>query len=160
MANLRNQSAATVEELRSFLEGMRGKSAKEVLGTLAESGLIRATFQATVISIVGIGLFTVGPYMIYGGKKKGPTTSAAAPAAATANAGASTNSPTATTSAMPTSGAAATTSNNAEKASGGATPETDLDKAAKALGVSETKSADPKNNPREKDLDNLLDKVK
>jgi len=36
----------------------------------------------------------------------------------------------------------------------------DLDKAKKTLGLDETKSAPANVNPREKDLDNLLDGVK
>ncbi|MFO0903882.1 MAG: hypothetical protein U0939_12830 [Pirellulales bacterium] len=166
MANLREHSSATVDELRRFLEGMRGKSANEVLGEIAHSGLVRAVLQAAVVSAVGIALFTVGPYVVFGGKKKTSEAPAAASgAAATADSAAPprSNSPSPTTTGGATdkagdaeTEATAATATPAATGAGGV----DLERAAEKLGVGETKAADPKSNPREKDLDSLLDKVK
>jgi predicted lipid-binding transport protein (Tim44 family) len=168
MSSLKENSTATVDELRQFLDSMRGKSAKEELGKLAESGLIKAVVQATVISVVAIAIFTVGPYFLQ--DKKGAAGAAAAksadgktadaksgdaPAAGGQNANASAAAPAATgaTGANP-----ATAGADGESSAGG--PGSDIERAAKMMGVSDTKAADPKSNPRERDLDNLLDKIK
>jgi hypothetical protein len=171
MSSLKNSSAATVDELREFLDGMRGKSAKEVLGKLAESGLIKAVIQATVVSFLGIGAFTVGPYLIQG--KKGTAAAPAADktaAAKTADAQAADNKAAAGDNASGQAGgdAGASAGTSASSAAGasaanageGAGPGSDIERAAKMMGVSDTKTADPKANPRERDLDNLLDKIK
>ena len=169
MSSLKGNSTATVDELRQFLDSMRGKSAKEVLGKLAESGLIKAVVQATVISVIAIAIFTVGPYILQG--KKGPAGAAAAQSADGKTADAkSADAPTAggqAANAAATAGAATAGSTGANPATAGAEgesgaggPGSDLERAAKMMGVSDTKAADPKSNPRERDLDNLLDKIK
>jgi hypothetical protein len=171
MSSLKNNSAATVDELREFLDGMRGKSAKEVLGKLAESGLIKAVIQATVISFLAIGAFTVGPYFLQGkkGNASAPTADKTAAAksadAQTADSKASagdTASGQAGGAAGASTGTAAAGAEGASAANAGtgAGPGSDIERAAKMMGVSDTKTADPKANPRERDLDNLLDKIK
>lgn len=172
MSSLKNNSAATVDELREFLDGMRGKSAKEVLGKLAESGLIKAVIQATVISFLAIGAFTVGPYFLQG--KKGNTSVPAADntaAAKAADAKAADNKAAGSQGAAGDSAsgqagdgggtaAASVPGASAANAGEGDGPGSDIERAAKMMGVSDTKTADPKANPRERDLDNLLDKIK
>jgi hypothetical protein len=173
MSSLKQNSAATVDELRQFLDSMRGKSAKEVLGKIAESGLIKAVIQATLASAVLIGVFTVGPYMLYG--KKGATGGAAAAKSTdgTATDANATGTPAASGQANAAAGTAAGSAGSAATAAGesnagageGGTaapggPGSELERAAKMMGVGDTKSADPKANPRERDLDNLLDKIK
>ncbi len=169
MSSLKENSTATVDELRQFLDSMRGKSAKEVLGKLAESGLIKAVVQATVISVVSIAIFTVGPYFLQ--DKKGSAGAAGAKSADGKTADAkSADAPAAggqTANAAAAAGAATAGSTGANPAPAGADgesgpsgPGSDLERAAKMMGVSDTKAADPKSNPRERDLDNLLDKIK
>lgn len=171
MSSLKNNSAATVDELREFLDGMRGKSAKEVLGKLAESGLIKAVIQATVMSFLAIGAFTVGPYFLQG--KKGNTSAPAADKTAAAKAADAQAADTKAAAGNNASGqasgdagasagtaAASAAGASAANAGEGAGPGSDIERAAKMMGVSDTKTADPKANPRERDLDNLLDKIK
>lgn len=157
MAGLKEHGSATVDELREFLTDFRGKSAKEMLGSLAESGLVRAMSQATIVSVVVIGAFTVVPYLLEAKTEsaRGGRNAPAAVNTASSNAAAAkpADAPAGAPTAAPTSGAA-----NSPATVPGTSP--DLEQAAKVLGVSETKSADPKNNPREKDLDSLLDKIK
>jgi len=159
LRSLKQHGSATMSELREFVTQMRGKSAQEMLGAVAESGLVRATIQATLGCIVLMGVFTVGPYYLGGdkaeakpagpvapGKEKADSTAPSANGDAVANDAKSTD-------ASPTTAAADAKSQNRDLPS----PE-DLDKAAKKLGIGETKSADPKVNPLDKDLDFLLDK--
>ncbi len=157
MTGLKQHGVATVGELREFLEQMRGKSPQEMLGALAESGLIRATLQASVACVILIGTFTVVPYLLYGkhGGSSAPATTP--PAAAAASPAAAAPAPTA---AAPTAPPPADAAAGARPAAAGSGAPADLEKAAAAMGITETKTADPKNNPREKDLDSLLDKIK
>lgn len=167
MTALKEHGAATVDELKDFLHGMRGKSAQEVLGVIAQSGLVRAVSQATVVTVVLVGAFTVGPYFLYGrngakpaaspgpnssqgaGDQTAKTPAAAAPAAAVPGDAAGAAAP-----------ASAGVGQAADTAASPAGAPGDLERAAKVLGVGETKGSDPKSNPREKDLDSLLDKIK
>lgn len=150
---LKESSAFTVDELREFLAKMRGKSPQEVLGLVASSDLLRATVQATIGCIVLLALMTVGPYYLYSGAKPAkdvgqkPQPTAAQPAAAATPPAA-----TAETEKKPdvgsTANAAATNPN-----------QPNLEKAAKKMGMDETKVTDPKKNPLENNLDKLLDKL-
>ncbi|MFM7072242.1 MAG: hypothetical protein ACKO38_10675 [Planctomycetota bacterium] len=173
MSSLKESGAATVDELRQFLDTMRGKSAKEVLGKIAESGLIKAVVQATVASFVLIGVFTVGPYVMQGKKEASSSTAAGKTGAEksadgkSADSAADGKSAAASVAGGPAGAANASTAGDAgaggsaasgDNASGG--PGGDLERAAKMMGVGDTKAADPKANPRERDLDNLLDKIK
>lgn len=157
--SLKQHGSATMSELREFVASMRGKSAKEMLGAVAESGLVRATIQATLGCVVLMGIFTAGPYFVSGGKAEAKS-SAAAPAEAKNKqedaAPAQSSEVAADTSTEP---ATKTTAEKTAKTKPGdpLSPD-DLDKAAKKLGIGETKSADPKVNPLDKDLDLLLDK--
>ncbi|MEY4180087.1 MAG: hypothetical protein RLY70_3661 [Planctomycetota bacterium] len=164
MSSLKDSGAATVDELREFLDGMRGKSAKEVLGKIAESGLIKAVVQATVASVVGIAVFTVGPYFLQA--KKGTSASPSAEKAASEKT--AENKPAAGDNATASAGSAAdpkdaaaspsAATGNGDGTAAGAGG--DVERAAKMMGVGDTKTADPKSNPRERDLDSLLDKIK
>ena len=126
-----------------FLGTLRGKSPQEVIGIVSSSLLIQSTAIATAITIVLMAAFTVGPYLIWGPPKGIP---AQAPAAAVA--------PTTPTTAAVTSAA------KAEAKSDGTLSSENTAKAVKAMGMDETKTADPKANPLEKDFDKLLDGAK
>lgn len=178
-SNLKEQGSATLAELQEFLIGMKGKSTKEFLGALSESGLVRATVQATLGTVLIAALFTVGPYFLGQSTTKtaagggsaatnasSPDASAAAsPTASGGAASASTGTGGAASAAGPsaTGSGAATAGTGTGKSNTPGTPQVspeNLQKAADILGVGETKNADPKSNPLDKDLDSLLDKVK
>lgn len=159
LRNLKEHGGATLQELQQYLATMKGKSTQEMLGSLAESGLMRATVQAFLGCLLFMGLFTAGPYFLNtatgtatGGSTSTGPADATKPATPTKEATANN----ATTAAAENEKQAAT----ADATKSGANPAANLEKAAKVLGIDETKSADPKSNPREKDIDSLLDKIK
>ena len=131
-------ASASATELRQFINSLRGRSPQEMLGTVAASGLFAATAQATIATVVLIVVFTFGPYWLKSDAKAAPK--AAKPVA--------TKPAEAEKPAVAATGAASETPN-----------ESDQKQAAKVMGMDETKAADPKVNPREKDLDKLLDGV-
>lgn len=143
---MKSAGSASVQELREFLHNHRGKSSQELLGELGKSSLLQAMVKSTVGCLALMALMTVVPFYTQGEpqpkksksaqKATAPANTAAAPAANTA-----------------TNNAAATTNS-------GLPDGVDLDKAKKTLGLDETKAAPANVNPREKDLDNLLDGVK
>ena len=117
---------ATAAELREFVKNLKGKNPQEVLGAVANSGLAQGVGLATIGTVVLFAVFTVGPYMLYGGKPKPPPATQAA----------ATNEPAANTPA-----AAATTEKAAVPSKDAASnAQQTLDK----MGESETKKADPK----------------
>lgn len=138
----------SIAELQEFLGQVHGKSPQEVLGAVANSGLVRSTLVAAVgfvVVLVGLSAATYywkGPPEVKDAKatpaanpdkeqdetKQKPPTVAGTPAAASAQ-------PTETT-----------------QQSGDPT----LDN----LGIGDTKQTDPKKNPLEDSLDNLLDDAK
>jgi len=157
--NLKQHGSATVVELREFVAQMRGKSPREMLGAVAESGLVRATIQATIGCVILTAIFTVGPYYVWGGKAEAKPAGPAKSVKDTSNSTAQTpdkNDPVNESgSANASTGGSAKTA----KSKNGELPgPDDLEKAAKKLGIGEAKSADPKVNPLDKDLDFLLDK--
>lgn len=140
--NLRTHGAASLEELKEFLGTLRGKSPQEVIGIVSSSMLIQSVAVAAGITVLTMVVFTVGPYLIWGPTKAKPAEAPAAPSPA----------PT------PPATVAASTGDDKKK-SNGPSPE-DAAKAAKAMGLDETKTADPRANPLEKDFDKLLDGAK
>ncbi len=144
---LQTDGAASVDELREFLGGLKGKSPQEMLGIMAESGLVKGLVQATIGTVAVLFVFTIGPWA-YGelaGSPAQPETvarpapvqqpdpdEAVDPAARAAAAAA----------AVPDSGA---TSKAVAKR------QPDLGAATKALGIGDTKKGEP-------DLDALLNK--
>jgi len=69
LRNLRNNSQATIDELRAFLAEMKGRSPQEMLGMVAGNRLFRATLHscALVLAIIAVG--TVVPYLNRGEPK-------------------------------------------------------------------------------------------
>ncbi len=149
MRRLKSDSSAAAGELREFIGRMRGKSTQEVLGVIAQSGLVRCICASAVVFVALIAVFTVVPYLL-----KSDEAAAAKPASSTSQpaAVAEPDEPAATQ-------AAATESPAPPAGNPQATPP-DAAAAAAALGLDETKQAPPDKNPLEKDLDNLLDGVK
>ena len=147
LRRLKVNASASLGELREFLAQTRGRSPQEVLGMVAGNTLVRcigwAALGAAILLVVG----TIGPYLVWGPATTRPAKArppAAAPAAPQAQAPAQKATP---VSVSP--GASATDQPSPE----------DAKKAMKVMGLGETKTADPKNNPMEKKLDNLLDKL-
>lgn len=137
---------ATTAELREFVHNLRGKSPQEVLGAVANSGLAQGVGLATFGTIILMGVFTVLPYFIYGGKAAAAAALTAKKAAAAAPAPESTAEAAAKTTDDKAAPASKNASSNAQQT---------LDK----MGESETKQADPKVNPLD-NLDDLLDTKK
>lgn len=138
---LKESGSASVAELREFLKSLKARNPQEVIGIVSSSLLVQSLGISCVITALGMALLTAGPYYLYGPPK--PKSVAGKSVAA------STNRPAA-------EGAAATgnTSPTGTPASGAP----DAERAAKAMGLDETKSADPKKNPLDKpDIDKLLD---
>ena len=141
--NLKESGSASVAELRAFLKSLKARNPQEVIGIVSTSLLVQSLVISCVATVVMMGVFTVGPYMIYGPNK--PPTPGGKPGAA-ATAATNANRPAET----------ATTPDTKATSSSPGTP--DVEKASKAMGLDESKRADPKKNPLDKpDLDKLLD---
>ena len=80
LRNLRNNSQATVEELKAFLREMKGKSPQEMLGMVATNQLFKATLQSLVFILVLIAVFTVIPYFTRETPAETPAETVEAPA--------------------------------------------------------------------------------
>jgi hypothetical protein len=142
--NVKNNGAVSLVELREFLASLKGRNPQEVIGIVSTSLLVQSLSVACVAMLAIMIVFTVGPYLIYGPpQSKQP---AAKPAGLAAN-----SSPNDAAKVGAGSNSAATT-----EASSPGVP--DAEKAAKVMGLDQSKAADPKKNPLDKpDLDKLLD---
>ena len=144
--NIQTHGAATVGEIREFLTQTRGKSTQEVLGLIAQSGLVKSTILSAML-IAGLIVFlTVVPFtwnLAMGNSKSRPKP-------AQANTASSTESPTSSTASDPPKIEPENVATDA-----GSTGDPALD----AMGIGDAKPADPKKNPLEDSLDNLLDKI-
>ena len=140
MKRLKTEASATTSELREFIRGLKGRSPQEVMGIMAGNSLMQAMLTATIGCVVMLAVLSL-PFA-FGSSSKGKSKSK--PAATASNEADSSMS------------AAA----DGKASSNGDTPSEDnIKRASKAMGLDETKSADPKKNPRDS-FDNLLDKVK
>lgn len=120
-------------ELREFLSQMRGKSPKEMLGTIASSNLLQSTVAATAATVAAIVVLTLVPFGI--GKLSGGSDRVAGPPA----------------EAVEEPGAALAPP-----------PEPQIDGVAqpdaiKTLGIGESESAPENVNPLEPATDDLLE---
>ncbi|MDX1943828.1 MAG: hypothetical protein SFU86_00355 [Pirellulaceae bacterium] len=142
METIHSNGSASLAELREFLGGLKGKSPQEVIGIVSSSLLVQSMILATIGTALLLAVFTVGPYLVYGPPKANSTAAKPAPAAT----------PAAETPPSATAAPPAATTNSGEP---------DPAKAAKAMGLDETKPADPTKNPLDDPrLDNLLDGAK
>ncbi len=145
---LKADGGATADELRDFIRCMRGKSPQQMLGILAQSGLVKSILVSAAGFVVVLSALTVVPYLL----KPDAAAAANSPSASKQEQNRSTPPQPAETQAANPDSSAAT------NAQGPQSP--DAKAAAAALGIDETKQAPPDKNPLEKDLDNLLDGVK
>ena len=153
LRRLGRDGSASAAELREFFARMRGKSPQEALGLVSQSGLVRGMVLSTAAFALVLVVFTVVPYALSGDKDAPtdkPATAAAKPqpeAKPAADTGAQ--------PAAPADAAAAAASNAADATGTPSASEPNLDRAARVLGIDETKGTDPSDVP---DLDNILDK--
>ena len=139
LGQMRENGKASAEEIRAFLKSVRGKSPQEVLGTIAQSGLAMSILWATIGCAVLLVVFSVIPYVLSGEDE------AEAPSAKKAQAEKKEPAEAEQT--------AQAKPNENETPAG---PDPSLpDK----LGIGETKASDPKKNPLEGNIDNLLDGI-
>ena len=141
MQTLRSNSQATVAELRQFLSELKGRSPQDVMGVVAQSSLFQGIMTASVCCAVLLIVFTAGPWLLSGSPKK-QTAVAARP-----------------TIAAEQPAVAAPPDETPTAANTQTAPSSDLQKAASAMGIGETKEADPDTNPLDSKLDNLLDGI-
>jgi len=144
--NLQTHGTATIAEVREFLAQTRGKSTQEVLGLIAQSGLVKSTILSAMLIAGLIGFLTVVPFAwnIATGNTKGrPKPKPAETAVDTTSAA------TASSAESPTTEPTGVATND----------DTTGDPALDAMGIGDAKPADPKKNPLEDSLDNLLDKI-
>lgn len=146
MSRLKANSSATATELRQFVRELRGRTPQEVIGTLAQSNLLRATVQATVGTVILMLLFTILPSF---------AGNAPAPAAAKPE-------PAVTTPAKPAVADAKTTDKDSSaKATTDDKKKNPAGKdALEKLGIGETKTSDPKKNPLDNAADDLFKGIK
>lgn len=144
MKRLKSDSTATLDEVREFMGEMQGRSAQEALGLVAESGLVTGIVQATIGFVVVLFVLTVIPYLFTSDEPAPSTAQTESAAAAKAADQPASAADTQTTTTTDTGDSAATS---------------DIEKAASAMGIDESKTAKPDQNPMEKKLNNLLDGV-
>lgn len=145
---LQTDGNASVEELREFLAELKGKSPQEMLGIVAESGLVKGMVTATIGMVAVLFVFTIGPwaYNELAGEPVQPQATAQ-PAAA------QNSSPQVPVDPATQAAAAAAAVGNpgAQASSAAPASQADLGAATKALGIGEAKSGEP-------NLDALLNK--
>ncbi|MDB5388513.1 MAG: hypothetical protein JWM11_4159 [Planctomycetaceae bacterium] len=134
-------SIATTAELREFVQNLRGKSPQEVLGAVANSGLVQGVAISTLGTFLLMAVFTAGPYFMYG--KPAPKAKAEKPAEVSS-----------------VDKDAAKPAAADSKAANSPDAKANVQKTLDKMGESETKMADPKVNPLDKVVDDLLDTKK
>lgn len=134
---LKTEASATTSELRDFIRGLKGRSPQEVMGIVAGNALTQAMVTSTIACVLLLAALSVPFAFGSSSKNKSKPKPAVAAEAEASKSEADTK----------------TTAN-------GDTPsEGDLKRASKAMGLDETKTANPNKNPLD-NFDNLLDKVK
>jgi len=144
---MKSSGSASVQELKEFLRKHQGKSSQELLGELGKTSLFQAMVKSTIACLLLLAVLTIGPYLLKGKPKPAATAEQKPAALAQSAASGTAKTPPATVNAA--------AANKADAPDG-----VDLEKAQKAMGLNETRAAPADVNPREKDLDNLLDGVK
>ncbi|MBM80671.1 MAG: hypothetical protein CMJ78_08770 [Planctomycetaceae bacterium] len=151
LGDLKKNSTATAEELRQFMGEMQGKNPQEVMGLVASSGLASSILVSTAGCVVLMFMLTVIPYFwedVFGASSDSTATAVATPTKSEPAAPAEQT--------QPSENAPA---NVVENTSNGETPSTsDVEKAAAAMGIDETKTAKPNENPLDK-VDSLLEGI-
>ena len=164
MNNLRENGSASVAELKEFMNRMKGRTPREMLGVVSQSGLVRSTLVATLGVGVVLVLFTVGPYVWAKQsnevsrveqltsereqlQKRLDKLNSLLAAHDRENETRQSPEP------QPIG------SNAEQEKSSGQTQQKNMQKAAEAMGDTGVKTAPPASNPLENELDNLLDDI-
>ena len=151
LKNVKQDTAASAAELKAFVQKMRGKSPKEVMGEVAESSLVQGLFVSTISFAVVVAAFTLGPFFLF--ESSEPKQASAKEPQASSDSG---KTAPAENQTQPDPGQQNPTNQvatqNPEVPSG-----SDVKQATKNLGIDQTKTADPNSNPLENNLDSLLD---
>ncbi len=150
---LKSDGGASVAELRDFLGQMHGRSPQDVIGMIAGSGLTRSMLLAALLCGLVLLVFTVFPYALESRSNGVPTAAdkAVKVEASSQDPGADTVSDSSPT----TAGSPLATATGGSNGDAGL----DADRAVDAMGIGETRIADPDENPLESRLDDLLDGI-
>jgi hypothetical protein len=155
---LREHGGATAAELRDFVRQLKGKNTQEVLGLVAQSGLLRATVLASVATVALVLVLTLVPYAM--AKFSPPEQpAAAAPSAAAATDTAAPPADAGTATDQPPAGTAGSDTATVPTVGGANQPQAN-DDLLDALGEGDTLESDPDNNPLEESQDDLLDDLR
>jgi hypothetical protein len=150
LGRLKTDGAATVAELREFLGRMQGRSPQEMLGLVAESGLTRSMFLATFLFVLLLAALTVIPY---GLSSRSADASARAADQNTVAEEDNAQGPAPKTGEEPARPAGVAPVLDVDDT------KTDPERAVDAMGIGETRVANPNENPLEDKLDKLLDGI-
>ena len=145
---LKADGSASAEELREFLGQLKGKSPQEMLGIVAESGLIKGMMTATIGTVAVLFVFTIGPWAY--GELAGEPAQQQAIAKPTTSEDPAPDTPIDAAS-QAAAAAAAVGDPGSQPPSSVPGSQPDLGAATKARGIGQTKSGEP-------DLDSLLNK--
>ncbi|MHC4400803.1 MAG: hypothetical protein ACYTG0_14095 [Planctomycetota bacterium] len=149
LKRLKSDVGATAAELREFLGQMHGRSPQEMIGLVAKSGLTRSMFLATFLFVLLLAALTVIPYAL---RHHGADASAPVAGEGTVEEENPTEPDQPETTQQPAKPAAAAPVGTEDTG-------TDPERAIDAMGIGETRVADPNKNPLEDKLDNLLDGI-
>lgn len=140
-----HQTSATSNFSLDLAEQLEGHSPDDVLGAMQQASLVKGTVTAAIGTVVMLVALTVVPYAM--GDKKVPKKGAKPVAAAAAKA--------------PNADAKEETENNAQPAASADTKNGKPSEGTlKRLSIDEVKQSDPKSNPLESSLDDLLKDAK
>jgi hypothetical protein len=151
VGRLKAEGAATAAELREFLGQMRGRSPQEMIGLVAESELTRSMLLATFLFVLLLAALTVIPYALrhYGADAASPAAEEKAVRIEEDSAQA----------VQPETREEPTETAAPDSVVGDAGAAVDPERAVDAMGIGETRVADPDENPLEDKLDSLLDGI-
>ena len=135
-------------DVLGLTEQLRGNRPDEVLGSMNQASLTQGIVMATIVTAVLMAVLTIGPFLLGSGSKK----KSGKPAVA---AGAQNKEETPAASQDAADGKAAAD----ESATAGGDPKVSA-KTLKKLGVNDVKKSDPKKNPLEDSVDDLLKDIK
>ena len=139
-------------DIAGLTEQLRGNSADEVLGSMNQASLTQGIVMASIVTAVLMAVLTIGPFLLGSGpkKKKGEKPTAAA---------AQNKEQTPAASQDAANGNAAA-DESATAATGAAGDPKVSAKVLKKLGVDDVKKSDPKKNPLENSVEDLLKDIK
>jgi len=141
LRRMKTEGAASVKELRQFISQLKGRSPEEVMGAVAQSDLFRSIILAAAGCAVLLVVLTIIPYLL-----RGPSTSKTTALPATELD---------TSPAVQSASIGETTSPSAPDGTG----QLDMQRAAKAMGISDAAPPDSDTKPLDDRLEKLLDGI-